>query len=533
MNPSNARWIEIGTLAKGNMIQMKQSGMHSQPSLTTRNCVTMLRSRATHTEVGSTKKIHPHHVWSLITTYLILSYLKLLNSLSDYLTYDFLPHICLNIYQVPGESQQEDHVSPVSSAISVVLSGMVFLLSSWLFIGIAQAQTKSNHYGLQYDLSLEPEENLAMVSLTLSEGATKNIWSLRLRFDPQRHREFEANGKLEVDGEYITWSPPDKGGKLSFQLLVDAQRTNGQFDARMTNDWALFRGDDLFPVVQTDQLDEAEADASLHVHLPHGWTFATAYPEIEKNVYQVEQVHRSFDRPTGWMAAGRLGVRREKIAGIQVSVAGPMDQGVRRMDILAMLNWNLPKLRRVVPNMPKRLLIVSARDQMWRGGLSGPSSLYLHADRPLISENATSTLLHELMHVVTRLKAEKGADWIVEGIAEYYSLKIMWRSGTITERHYQKAFQKLEKWARQIDRLDVNRASGGVTAKAVGVLRKLDHEIHEKTKRDKSLDDVVELLTTTRKKVSLDKLRAAVEKVMSKRPEALTDKQLGFNTKNP
>ena len=301
----------------------------------------------------------------------------------------------------------------------------------------------------------------------------------------------------------------------------------------MTDDWALFRGDDLFPPAKTEQRQAAEADASLHVHLPPGWSFVSAYPQSKKNVYQIEHAHRSFDRPTGWMAAGRLGVRREKIAGVRVIVAGPMDQGVRRLDILAMLNWNLPQFRHVIPDMPKRLLVVSASDPMWRGGLSGPNSLFLHADPPLVSENdATSTLIHELMHVANRLTAEKGGDWIVEGIAEYYSLKIMWRSGTLTDHRYQEAFEKLQQRADQADRLDVDRSSGKVTARAVGVLRKLDREIHAKTKQDKSLDDVVKLLTASQQKVSLDSLRQAVVEVMGEPSDALTDEQLGFGAKN-
>jgi predicted metalloprotease with PDZ domain len=193
-----------------------------------------------------------------------------------------------------------------------------------------------------------------------------------------------------------------------------------------------------------------------------------------------------------------------------------------------MLNWNLPRFRRIIPHMPKRLLIVSAGDPMWRGGLSGPNSLFLHSDRPMISENGTSTLIHELMHVTNRLKAESGSDWIVEGIAEYYSLKIMWRSGTITERRYQQALQKLEKWGLEAERLDVDRSSGPVTARAVGVLRKLDREIHAKTKQEKSLDEVVERMTLLKQKVSLQRLRKAVVKVMGEPAEALADEQLGL-----
>jgi len=84
-----------------------------------------------------------------------------------------------------------------------------------------------------------------------------------------------------------------------------------------------------------------------------------------------------------------------------------------------------------------------------------------------LSENGSSTLVHELVHVATRLEAEKGGDWIVEGIAEYYSLKLMWRSGTLTDSRYKAMFDKYEEWAKQAGRLDVDVARGPVTARAV------------------------------------------------------------------
>jgi hypothetical protein len=208
---------------------------------------------------------------------------------------------------------------------------------------------------------------------------------------------------------------------------------------------------------------------------------------------------------------------------VDVTVAGPMDQGVRRMDILAFLNWNLPKLRALVDELPERILIVSARDEMWRGGLSGPNSLYLHADRPLISENGTSTLLHELVHVVTRLRARDGGDWIVEGLAEYYSLKLMWRSGTISRQRYQRGFRQLARWAGDVELADLatDRARGPVTARAVLLFRELDREIYRESGRERNLDDVVRRLTANREPVDLERLRDAVESVLGKPAETL------------
>ena len=237
--------------------------------------------------------------------------------------------------------------------------------------------------------------------------------------------------------------------------------------------------------------------------LPRGWSFVAPYPEIDEAVYAIENPERGFDRPTGWMLAGRIGVRREVIDGVQVAVAGPLGQGVRRMDIIAFLNWNLPRVAAIVPEMPDRLVIVSARNDMWRGGLSGPRSLYIHADRPLLSENGTSTLLHELVHVVTGLQGGPGGDWVVEGLAEYYSLKLMWRSGTLTDHRYEVAFEHLAEWAREAEdkRLDVKRAAGPLQARAVGIMRAVDREIWRVTDGRASLDEAVRLLVNRHRAV--------------------------------
>lgn len=378
-------------------------------------------------------------------------------------------------------------------------------------------------YELRYDFTFKPDAGHVEVSLTLGEGAQHVRW-MRFRINPERVEGFEADGELERDGKHLTWTPPDDGGRLKYRAIIDHRRGE-RFDARMTEDWALFRGDDLVPPARLLQEAGAEAEAELHVHLPEGWSFATPHERLRAGVYRIENPARGFDRPTGWMMAGRIGVRRERVVGVDVAVAGPLDQGVRRMDLLAFMNWNLPELRALVDELPERLVVVSARDDMWRGGLSGPNSLYLHADRPLISENGTSTPLHELVHVVTGLRGRDGGDWIVEGLAEYYSLKLMWRSGTLTKRRYQRAFRLLADWGGDLELgdLQTDRARGPVTARAVVLFRKLDNEIHRESGKKRSLDDVVKRLVRQGEAVDLEHLRAAVEAVLGKPAKALAD----------
>ncbi|HUG97880.1 MAG TPA: hypothetical protein VMQ83_01730 [Gammaproteobacteria bacterium] len=378
-------------------------------------------------------------------------------------------------------------------------------------------------YELRYDFTFQPDDGYVEVSLTLGEGAQHVRW-MRFRIDPERIEGFEADGELERDGKHLTWTPPDDGGRLKYRAIINHRRGE-RFDARMTEDWALFRGDDVVPPARLLQEAGAEAEAELHVHLPEGWSFATSHERLRPGVYRIENPARGFDRPTGWMMAGRIGVRRERIAGVDVAVAGPLDQGIRRMDLLAFMNWNLPELRALVDELPERLLVVSARDDMWRGGLSGPNSLYLHADRPLVSENGTSTPLHELVHVVTSLRSRDGGDWIVEGLAEYYSLKLMWRSGTLTKRRYQRAFRLLGDWGGDLELGDLHtdHARGAVTARAVVLMRKLDNEIHRESGKKRSLDDVVKRLVNRGEAVDLERLRAAVEAVMGNPAKALAE----------
>lgn len=223
------------------------------------------------------------------------------------------------------------------------------------------------------------------------------------------------------------------------------------------------------------------------------------------------------------MIAGKLTVKWADVQGVRLAVAGPLGQGVRSMDILAFMRWNLPSLLQTFPNFPERILIVSAGDPMWRGGISGPNSLFLHADRPLISGNGTSTLLHELMHIAQGYSAEGGDDWIVEGIAEYYTLEILHRSGTLSSSRYEKGHEKLDAWGEEVQSMESSHSSGARTARAVSILQDLDAELRANSKGIYSLDDVARRLSVDGKPVTLVRLRQVCEDLVGISPESLSD----------
>lgn len=368
-------------------------------------------------------------------------------------------------------------------------------------------------FTLFYTAWVKPDPGIATVKLRISSHPDWVNW-MRFYVDPERHENFLHSGELVREGDELLWTPPDDDAWIQYDVKIESRRSNGRYDGYITEDWALFRADDLVPPVRTDFRDGTQSRAKLEVHLPEGWSIATRYPRYTSGRYKVDDPDRLIDRPTGWLVMGRIGTRRETIGGTKVTVAAPVDQGVKRMDMIAFLRWTLPTMQSLFPDFPDRLLIVSADDPMWRGALSAPNSLYLHADRPMISGNGTSTLIHELVHVAMSARSGPKADWIVEGLAEYYSLEVLHRSGTLSTARYENAHEELAEWGKDVELLDVERSHGPITAKAVGRLRAIDAEIRERSRGRHSLDDVVRELATIDGDITVEGFEQLVDQMM-------------------
>jgi hypothetical protein len=325
--------------------------------------------------------------------------------------------------------------------------------------------------------------------------------------------EFRADGALEQEPGAVLWRPPAAGGALHFVFRIDHLRDTKSYDAHVTEQWALFRGDDLVPPARVDAEPGALARARLRLRLPDGWRAAVPYERLPDGRYAIENPERRFDRPTGWLLLGRLGVLRERIAGAHVAVAAPTGQGARRLDLLALLRWSLPSLRSVVGELPSRLLVVSAGDPMWRGGLSGPRSVFIHADRPLLDRDVSSPLLHELFHAAVPLQAGPGGDWIVEGLAELYSLELLVRSKTISKARYRKALRRFAERGAGVAALDADPAVGPIAARAVTALYALDVELRRASEGRASLDAVVARLAGERGELTTERFRRLVDEV--------------------
>lgn len=395
------------------------------------------------------------------------------------------------------------------------------------------ADAADKRYSVDFIVDLTDGTDAARVSLSVVAGASR-LRELGMSFDEERYSDFAADGALEVTDGRLSWLPPPGGGTLSYNVAITQRRGDGGYDARFTDAWALFRGDDLFPPMSTRVAKDATSESRLLFRLPDDWGVVTPWRSDGGGiVFPFDNPDRDFDRPTGWMLAGEIGVRRTRIGNTRVAVAAPLGQNVRRMDIMAFLNWTLPDVVKVFPTMDPRLLIVSADDPMWRGGLSGPGSLFMHADRPLISENGTSTLLHELIHVAMGASGSRHDDWILEGLAEFYSIALLARSGSLSERRRALALGELAEWGEDITDLFAPESRGPMTARAAVLLADLDAELRMHDPDGDGLDSVVAMIIDTRGDWTYENVCLASRDVLGRAAETLLPSRVPGATELP
>ncbi|BDM21478.1 MULTISPECIES: hypothetical protein [Pseudomonas] len=396
----------------------------------------------------------------------------------------------------------------------LLLLGLVACLPAW-----------AKKVDLDYQVRLLPANGQAEVRLTLAEGSAVRS----LDFDLGKagaYSGFQADGQWQQQGERGVWHPAAGKTSLSYRVKLDQKLRSGAYSTRITPHWALFLGDQLVPPARLDQQDGTELVARLTVDLPEGWkSIETSWPRIGKDKFRIDNVSRLFDRPTGWMLAGDLGSRRARLGETDITVAAPVGQGMRRMDSMTLLTFVWPQLQAVFPRNPAKLLLVGARDGMWRGAMAADASIYLHSSRPMVSENGSSPLLRELVQLFAQVRVRDNSDWLGQGLTEYYATELLRRAGGISDDRYEVWQARLQKLGGKVTQLRAEHASPAQVARGVMLLQSLDKEIRIHTQAKRSLDDVTRALMRL-PSVSTEEFVQISENVLGRQSDVLQSKAL-------
>ena len=380
--------------------------------------------------------------------------------------------------------------------------------------------TARETFSVTYDVAIDAADpKRARVRWELA--GIDEIERLRLRFDPERFESFTGSGTLERRRGEIVWTPSGPYAELRYEVRVDHRRAPGKgYDSYAGEDWILSRTSGFFPrsavLFRREVEAHPESRARLVVRLPPGWASATAMPAESEGRYVVETPHQRMDHPRGWLAFGRLKRTEATAASTALTIIRVPSVTTHVEPIVELMQKAVPVVATLFERALPHLLIVVGPDPMWRGGLSGEESFYIHTGRPLRSPDYTSPYLHELFHVMAPFRPQADAHWVTEGLAEFYSVELQRRIGILSEAHFQRALELFAEHGLWNQDFTHTAAPALRNNSAPLVMYVLDQRIRAATGGQRGLDAVVTSLARDGGSVSTARFLGTVQRVAGK-----------------
>jgi len=346
------------------------------------------------------------------------------------------------------------------------------------------------------------------------------IEAMRLVFRDERTTRVTGTGTLVWHDRTLLWTPGGPYAHLAYTVAIDRRRPPGaHFDSHAEGDWVATRALHLFPEINVrfrPGTVAAKSRARLVFRLPRGWRVAAAARRLADETFAVEEPAKRFDRPRGWFLLGRIARHSRLIAGLPVTVAVAPGSALDARRLLRLYARTVPLLVSVLGPPPPRLLVVSAPDPMWHGGLSGEDSFFVNGHIPLRSADKTSTYLHELFHVWQPFRPKADGRWISEGLAEYYSLALQHRAGRLSDRSFARGIRLFARYGRWGVDLSRTRQPAALNNSAPLVMYWIDQEIRRVTDGRRTLDDAVHTLADERARLSTASFLRAVNRTANR-----------------
>jgi hypothetical protein len=341
------------------------------------------------------------------------------------------------------------------------------------------------------------------------------ITTFRLVFRDARTTDVKGTGTLAWEGRTLRWTPGSPYAHLSYAVEIDRRRpaSGPHFDSHADTDWIATRAVHLFPEIHVTfrpGATSARSRARLLFHLPPGWRSAAAGEPLGKDVYTVREPGKKLDRPRGWYLLGHVARHTRTLAGADVTIAVAPGSTLDVQRLLRLYRHTFPLIGGILGPPPPRLLVVSAPDPMWHGGLSGEDSFFVNSHIPVRSSDKTSTYLHELFHVWQPFRPVGDGHWVSEGLAEYYSLALPHRAGRMSDAIFARGIALFARWGTW--GLDLSRTHDPAALNNSGplVMHWIDREIARASNGARGLDDAVRRLAREGGGLTTARFQAAV-----------------------
>lgn len=181
-----------------------------------------------------------------------------------------------------------------------------------------------NRVDLEYNVRFLPESDQAEVRITLDEG--EEVRSLTFNLGKKGYySDFQTDGQWQQSAPHSgVWQPKSGKSSLTYKVKVSHEREDGRFDARMTPDWALLRGDDLVSSARLDQVDGTQLVSRLQFELPKGWPSVSSLnrPSGSQMILSTARCERSTSSISSRDRCG-LRLRFIRHSAVVISVPSP------------------------------------------------------------------------------------------------------------------------------------------------------------------------------------------------------------------
>jgi hypothetical protein len=397
------------------------------------------------------------------------------------------------------------------------------------------AADESPNFSIHYKVRVSAKDPLHPRVAVVLRGADE-VESVTSMLPESRYLHFNGDGQITQIGSDILWKPTGLFSTLNYEVVIPHERRKGVYDSYGKRDWVITRTSDLFPRKRILFGKPAKSYTTVGFDLPAGWDVVSSMPEESDALFRAPVTEASYDWPTGWLIYGKVTSTVIKAEDARITLAYPeafvrppkRTDAARTAKRKKYLDWFNGKIRqaddiysKVIPLMTKFLpkyaksfLVIMGKDPMWHGGLSGENSLYIHRGVPNISEDRTSTLIHEYFHVCAGFnKDPRDAEWFIEGLAEYFSIRLLYDAGILTKEEFHAGIDMLASQGTWGYNLTRSKKRLVLYKNAPVVLYYLDESIRAKTGGKKSLKDAMAPLAELDKPVSTAMFKAELEEI--------------------
>ena len=370
------------------------------------------------------------------------------------------------------------------------------------------------NFSLLYTVTIPDDpRNMAKVQVELlgANEISEIVWK---HVDPQWFKHVTASGRmLHNTPQEWSWFPESLSGQCAYDVVLNRLRNIKGFDSYHGGTWVLTRTADLFPTKRFVHQRPLRALTRVHFVLPTGWSVVSAMRSLDETTFEARDRGNPLTAPYGWLLIGKLNIHRFTVADVAMTVASPEATHYDDSALIDLVTKTIAYLQKMVHALPEQITIVVGPDPLWRGGLSGEDSLYLNQNLRLIASDYTSTAVHELFHLAQGFHTvEPEATWIAEGMAEYYSLKILRKIHALSRHRFVKGIRKFDEqalWHRNFLTSDAHEVLYNA---APLVFFYFDELIQESTAHKHSLQAIVKQLHRA-DQVSTKALRELLEKI--------------------